>query len=180
MGVGVHRVDAPGVAGVVVRGAAYAVNGRVAHIDVGAGHVDLGAQHHSAIGMQAVLHLPKAGQVLRGRAAAKRAVNAGLAKVAPVGAHFVGALFVHIGVSGFDQIFGSAVHKPKIVAGLEKVRSAVGIPAKAQPAHRVQDGIDVLGVFFLGVGVVKAHVAHAAIVARQPKVQANAFGVAHM
>jgi hypothetical protein len=51
---GVHRVDAPLVAGVVVLGMAHAVDGRVAQIDVGRGHVDLGAQHGGAIGQLAV------------------------------------------------------------------------------------------------------------------------------
>jgi hypothetical protein len=35
MGEGVHRIDAPLVAGVVVRGVADAVDGRVAQVDVG-------------------------------------------------------------------------------------------------------------------------------------------------
>ena len=88
VGKGVHRVDAPFVAGVVVGGAADAVDGRVAQVDVGAGHVDFGAQHHGAVGMLAVAHFAKAGQVLGRRAAAERAVDAGLAEVAPVDAHF--------------------------------------------------------------------------------------------
>ena len=40
----VHRVDAPVVAGPVVRDAANAVDGRVPHIHVGRGHVDLGPE----------------------------------------------------------------------------------------------------------------------------------------
>jgi hypothetical protein len=115
---GVHGVDAPFVARVVVRGAAYAVDGRVAHVDVGAGHVDLGAQHHGAVFMFAVAHFAESGQVFSGRAAAEGAVHTGLAKVAPVGAHLLGGLFVHIGVAGFDQVFRCAVHEVKVVAGL--------------------------------------------------------------
>jgi hypothetical protein len=38
----------------------------------------------------------------------------------------------------------------------------------------------VLLFFLLGVGVVKAHVADAAVVARQAEVQADALGVAHV
>ena len=47
-----------------------------------------------------------------------------------------------------------------------------------QPLHRVQNAVDVFGVFFFRVGVIKAHVAHATIVACQAKVQADALGVA--
>jgi hypothetical protein len=55
-----------------------------------------------------------------------------------------------------------------------------GFPVEAEPLHRVEDGVHVLGVFLLGVGVVKAHVADAAVVARQAEVQADALGVAHV
>ena len=54
---------------------------------------------------------------------------------------------------------------------------AVGIPIEAQPLHSVQNRVDVFGIFFFWVGVVKAHVADTPIVARQAKIQANAFGM---
>ena len=46
----IHGIDAPLVAGAVVRHVLDAVDGRVAHIEVAAGQVDLGAEGHSAIG----------------------------------------------------------------------------------------------------------------------------------
>jgi hypothetical protein len=122
---GVHGVDAPGVARVVVRGAADAVDGRVAQVDVGRGHVDLGAQHGGAVGQFAVAHLAEARQVLGRAAAAEGAVHAGLAEVAAVGAHVFGCLLVHIGVAGFDQVFGRAVHEVEVV----RWRSTGGFPA---------------------------------------------------
>ena len=45
VGVVVHGVDAPLVAGAVMRGVQDAVHDRVAHVEVGRGHVDLGAEH---------------------------------------------------------------------------------------------------------------------------------------
>ncbi len=50
VGVVVHGIDAPLVAGALVRGMQDAVHHRVAHIQVGRGHVDLGAKHARAIG----------------------------------------------------------------------------------------------------------------------------------
>ncbi|MPN53960.1 hypothetical protein SDC9_201629 [bioreactor metagenome] len=47
---GVHRVDAPLVAGVVMLGMLDAVDGRVAQVDVGRRHVDLGTQHGGTVG----------------------------------------------------------------------------------------------------------------------------------
>ena len=184
MRIGVHRVDAPFVTRVVVRGAAYAVDRRVAHIDVGAGHVDLGPQHHRAIGVGTVAHRAEDAQVVFGAALAERAVDAGLAKVAAVDAHFLGALFVHVGVASFDQVLGSAVHEVEVIAGLVVVRGGdaveIRLPVEAQPAHRVEDGVDVFQILFFRIGVVKAHVADTAIVTRQPEVQADALGVSHV
>ena len=176
--VGVHGVDAPDVARVVVRGAADAVDGRVAQVDVGAGHVDLGAQHHGAVFMPAIAHFTELGQVFCGRAGAKRAVHAGLAKVAPVDADLLHGLLVHIGVAGFDEEFRRAVHKPEVVAGVVGLCSGAAVPVKAQPLNGIADRVDVFDVFFFRVGVIKTQVAHAAVVARQAKVQADAFGVA--
>ena len=50
-------------------------------------------------------------------------------------------------------------------------------PIKAQPCHGIQNRVDVFGVFFFRIGVVKAHVADPTIITRQAKVQANAFGM---
>ena len=79
-----------------------------------------------------------------------------------------------------DQELGCTVHEIKVIAGLIKVGCAVGIPIETQPLDRVQNGVDVLGVFFFGVGVVKTHVANTTVVAGQAKVQANALGVAYV
>ncbi len=181
---GVHRVDAPFVAGVVVLGVLDAVDGRIAQVDVGRGHVDLRAQHGCPIRQLAIAHFAEACQVLGGRAGAEGAVHAGLAEIAAVGAHLLGALLVHVGVAGLDQVLGRAVHEVEVVAGLVGRGRAGGLadlrPVEAQPAHGVDDAIDVFLVFLLGVGVVEAQVAHSAIVARQPEIQADAFGMAHV
>src|SRR5690606_15054865 len=96
VGEGVHRVDAPLVAGVVVLGMAHALDRGVTQIDVGGGHIDLGTQHGGAIGQLAGLHIGKAGQVVGHAAVADRAVHAGAGEVAPVGLHVLGRLLIHI------------------------------------------------------------------------------------
>ena len=53
----VHRVDAPGGAGVVVFLVDDAVEDRIAEVEVGRGEVDLGADGHRAVGVLAGLHL---------------------------------------------------------------------------------------------------------------------------
>ena len=52
----VHGIDAPLVAGAVVRGVKDAVHDRIAHVEVGRGHVDLGAQNARAVGELAGFH----------------------------------------------------------------------------------------------------------------------------
>ena len=54
----------------------------------------------------------------------------------------------------------------------------MSIPIETQPCHGIQNRVDVFGVFFFRIGIVKAHVADASIITRQAKVQANAFGMA--
>src|SRR5690606_32614429 len=96
---------------------------------------------------------------------------------AAVGADLLGRLFVDVGVAGLYQGLGELVHEAEVIAGEVQVLGAVGVPVEAQPPHRLDDGVDVFLVFFLGVRVVKAQVAHAAGFAGQPEVHANALGV---
>ena len=180
MRIGVHRIDAPFVAGVVVFGTPDAVNGRVAHIYVGAGHVYLGPQHHGAVEMFGVAHFPKTRQILCRDAIPKRAVNAGLAEVPPVGAHVFGALLVHVGMAGFDQVLRRPVHEIKVITCVIEMAGAIGLPVKTQPAHRVDDAVHELLFLLFGVGIVKPQVAYPTVITRQPEVHADALGVANM
>jgi hypothetical protein len=142
VGEGVHRVDAPGVAGVVVGGAADAVEGRVAQVDVGRGHVDLGAQHGRAVGHARRRASRGSGRGCpRGRGSRKGLLDAGFAEVAAVDAHLLGALLVHVGQAGLDEVLGGAVHEVEVVAGLEEVGLGlavkVAVPAPAQPGSTI-------------------------------------------
>ena len=149
-------------------------------VDVGRGHVDFRAQHHAAVGVLARAHFAQARERLGGRAVAPGAAAAVLGQRAARGAHFLGALFVDVGVAGGDQILRRQVHGIEVVAGVVQVLGAVGDPAEAQPAHRVEDRIDVLLLFLFRIGVVEAHVADAAVIAREAEVEADGLGVAEV
>ena len=112
------------------------------------------------------------------RQGAERAVQTGFAKVATVGTHVVGALLIDVGVARGDEVFRRAVHEVEVVAGLVGFVVTRLAPVKTQPFDRVDDGVDVFHLLFFRVGVVKPQVAHAAVVARQAEVEANALGVA--
>ncbi len=132
--------------------------------------------------MLAGAHFAKQAQVLLDWPVAIRRILAGFGQGAAGLAYQIGGLPIDVGVAGADQMFGEAEHLGEVVRGVIKiffgaVRAGVS-PVKAEPAHTVQNAIDKLLVLFHWIGVVEAHVATAAKVARQAEVQADAFGVA--
>ena len=64
---------------------------------------------------------------------------------------------VHIGFAVFDQLDRPFVELVEIIGGV-----AEALPVEAEPAHVVHDGVDILLLFFFGVGVVKAKIGLAA------------------
>ena len=180
MRVGIHRIDAPGVAGAVMLGAPDAIDRRIAQIDVGRGHVDFCAQHQRAVGVFALAHLMKEAQRFLGRALAPRTVFARFFQRAAIGAHFVGALLVNISVAGIDEVFSGLVHEAEIIAGEIQVLVAEVLPVETEPMYCGEDGVDVFLLFFLRIGIVETHVAGAAEIAREAEIEADRFGVAEM
>ena len=186
MCIGVHRVDTPLVAGVVVRGSANPVQRRVTHVDVGAGHVNPGAEDCGAVVQLAVAHLAEAHQVFVWATGAEWTVGAKRVEVAARSAHFPGRLLVHVGQAGDNQVLGRPVHEIEVVAreifvGLQRAGRARGagqVCFIAEPLHRVTDAVNVFLLFLLWVGVVEAKVTHAAIFLRQFEVKPDTFGMA--
>ena len=172
----VHGIDAPLVARAVMFGMADAVQGGVAHDQIGRGHVDLGAQHMLAVGEFPGAHAAEQVQVLFHAAVAAGAFLAGAGQGAAVLADLVGAQVVHIGLALEDELLGVFVKLVEIVGGVEFTVP----PFAAQPLHVLADGIHIFGVFLDGVGVVEAQVAHAAELARHAEVQADRLGMPQM
>ncbi len=76
-----------------------------------------------------------------------------------------------------DERLGELVHQVEVVA--REVEVLVLRPEiEAQPAHHLDDRLDVLHLLLLGVGVVEAHVADAAVLLGEAEVQADRLGVA--
>ena len=174
MGEVVHRIDRPGVAAAVVAGVLDAVEQRVAHLHVGRGHVDLAAQHVGAVRELAGAHAGEEVEVLLHGPVAVRAGPAGLGDGAPVVADLVLVQAVHVGLAHPDQLDGEAVQPLEVVRGVEQVPP----PVEAQPAHVPLNRLDVLQILGLRVGVVVPEVAVAAVLQRQPEVEADRLGVA--
>ncbi len=72
-------------------------------------------------------------------------------------ANLLGGEVIDVGFAVLNQLNRPLVELIEIVGGVVEA-----IPLKAQPADIFRDGVDVLLLFFLGVGVVEAEVGLAA------------------
>ena len=131
VGVVVHRVDTPFVAGIVVMHTADAVNHRIAHVYVAGSHVDFQAQGFAAVGEFAVFHAHEEVEVFFNAALAVRAVFARLGKRAAVFAHFFGAQIIYIGFAVFNQADGVVEQTVEIIGSIARRTR----PLETQPAH---------------------------------------------
>ena len=156
----VQRVDAPLVPLAMVAHMLDAVDGRVAHIHVGAGQVDLGPQCLFAVGKLAGAHTAEQIKVFLRRAVPVGGRPAGLARVvAAVFLHFVAGQVIHIGFAVPDELFGALVAFLKIVAAVKDAPVRVG----AQPFQVPQDALHILIALPRRVGIVVAQVELAAV-----------------
>lgn len=176
----VHRIHAPCVAGAVVVRVTDPVDHRVAHVHVRRRHVDLRAQHVLAFLELAGLHAAEQVEVLVGRAVAERRRLAGLGQRAAVRAHLVGALAVDVGLAALDQQLGELVQLVVVVAREILMIDRVLAPVEAEPAHCIDDRVDVFDAFLFRVRVVETQVAHAAVVARDAEIQTDALRMTDM
>ena len=119
----VHGVDAPLVAGVVVRGVADAVEHRVAQPDVGRAHVDLGAERAGAVGELAGAHPLEQVEVLLDRAVAVGALLAGPVGRAAHLVHLFGGVVADVGLAPADQLERVLVERLEVVGGVEGLRA---------------------------------------------------------
>ena len=176
----VQRVDTPGITRAVMMRVTDAIGQRIAQVDVAGSHVDLQAQHHGAIGEFASLHAAEQIEALRSRAIAPGRVGARLRQGAAILADLVGALFVNVGVTGFDELLGKGIEKTEVVGGEVQIVLAFELPAKPQPCHGLDDRVDVF-LFFLGrVGVVETHVTGTTETFGKTEIQTDRFGVTEM
>ncbi len=152
-----------------------AVDDGVAEVHVGACHVYLGAKHHRALGQLAAVHLLKKCKTLLCGTVAVRTRRAGLRRRPLLGGYLLARLLVHVCLSLLDEAHGEV---PKL---LEIVGRMVDVaPLEAEPLYVLLDGLHVLRVLFLRIGVVKAQVAHSAEFLSHPEVHAYGLGVPYV
>ena len=174
VGLVVHRVDAPGVAGAVVVRVADPVEERIPHDHVGVRHVDARAQHRGAVRELARPHAAQEVEVLRGGPVAERARDARALEAAPLLPDGLLRLAVDVGLAVPHQPLGAVVHLLEVVGGEVEVLA----PVATQPADVVLDRLDVFGVLGGGVGVVEAEVGAPPVPGGQAEVEQDRLGVA--
>ena len=89
-------------------------------------------------------------------------------------AHLFGVQIVDIGLARLDQLHRPGMQLVEVIGGIEHPVAPIG----AEPTGVGDDGVDVLLLFLLGIGVIEAQIGFAAELRRQSKVQADGLGVA--
>ena len=131
----VHRVDAPAVAGVVVRGVADAVEHRVAQPHVGSAHVDAGPQRARTVGELAGAHALEQVEALLDRAVAPAALLPLLGRRSAHRIDLGGGVVAHEGAPAADQLERELVERLEVVGGEERLqrrRAGVGGQHRAE------------------------------------------------
>jgi hypothetical protein len=169
----VHRVDAPLVAGPVMRRVQDAVHHRIAQVQVRRRHVDLGPQHARAVRELALPHALEEVEVLLSGAIAMGAVPARVGQGAAIRADLVGALVVHVGGAGADQLLGPRVERREVVRRVVLVLP----PLVPQPADVLLDRVGEMRLLLRRIGVVEAEVTDPAELLGHAEVEAEGLGV---
>ncbi len=165
----VHRIDAPVVAGAVVRGPQDPVDDRIPHVEVGRCHIDLRPQCLRAVGKIARPHPAEQRQVLLRAARAPGALPAGLRERTAILLDLVGAEVADVGPAVHDELLGELVQPPEVIGGEEEPV----VPVEAQPAYVVDDRVYELDLLLRRVRVVEAEVAQPTVLPGDSEVQAD-------
>src|SRR6266568_1010845 len=88
-------------------------------------------------------------------------------------ANLVGREVIDVSFSGLNELQGPVVELVEVIGGVTET-----FPLETEPAHICLDGINVLLLLLLGIGVVEAQVRLAAELVGQTEVEANSLGVA--
>ena len=172
----VGRVDTPGIPGSVMLCVQNAVHDRIPHIEVGRRHIDSRSKNAGTVGEFSCFHALKQVQIFFHRSIAVRAVLARLRQGAAVLSDLFCSQITNIGFSRFNELNGVFIKLFKVVGGIV----FPVIPVKSEPTDILLDRLHVLQFLFGRVGVIKSHIADAAVIGGETKVEADGFGMPDM
>ena len=171
----VHRVNTPLVARSVMMSVHDTVNNRVAHIKVWRRHIYFCPQNLCACFKLAVCHTSEKVEIFFNASVAIRRIFARLGERTPVFFDFVSRKVIDISPALFDELDCAIVDEVEIIACKINI-----VPIKAEPLNIFLNRLDILGVLFNGVGIVKTEVANAVVFVFHAEVDANCLCVADM
>ena len=172
----IHRVDAPLIARPMMLGVQNAVHHRVAHVEVRRRHIDLRPQRAAPIRKLARPHPRKQLPILRHAPVAKRARFPRFRRRAARLAHLLRRQIANISLPVLNQLHRPIMQLAEVIGGVEKPV----LPIETQPLHVFDNRIDILRLFLRRVRIIEPQIALAAELLRQPKIQADRFGMANM
>jgi hypothetical protein len=146
----VKRIYAPSISLSVVGHVTDTENSRVTHNKIGRSHIYLCTESLCAIGEFAVLHTLKQFQILLNASVTPRRFLARLGKGSAVCGHFICGEIAHIGFTLFYKLNCVFIAFSEIIAAVKYAARRL----EAQPADIVINTVNVLYVFFSGVGIV--------------------------
>ena len=174
MSVVIHRVDTPGLAGLVMDDPVPdTVKRGIPHVHVRRGHINLCTQYSRTIRKFAGPHSTEQFQVFTYSPVAEWTLPARLGQGAAVLAGLLGRKIAYISLAGLDQFNSKGIELLEIVGGIEKPV----VPVISQPADILLDGLYVLDVLLVGIGVIEAQVAGSVIVPGNTEIQAYRLGM---
>ncbi len=175
VGIVVHGINAPLVAGPMVGGVIYAVYHRVAHIEVARGQIYLGPQGHAAVLKLSGPHTFKQLQTLLLGTVPVRAPG-GSSQVPAHFPHLLLGELADIGKALLYQLDSALVHLP------EEVRSVIEAvpPVVSKPVKVLLYGLHILNILLGGIGVIHPQVTDTTETLRCAKVHINCLCVANV
>src|SRR3954451_22120648 len=94
---------------------------------------------------------------------------------AAVHANLSRGVIIDISLTLANQLLRPVVKLTEVIRGVTQL-----LPVEAQPAHIVLDGIYILLLFLLGIGVIKAQVGPPAEIVGEAEIDADSFRVSDM
>ena len=170
----VHRVNAPFVAGMMVRGMPDTIEHRITKPDIGRVDIDLCPQRPRPVRKFAGFHPFKQVTIFRNGTIAKTAFFSETTKLVGLfRRHVIDVTFAFV-----YQLERELVKPIEVIRSIKRRAPKIFIgPIIDEPVDIGHDGIDILGFFLGRIGVVHPNVADAVELVRDPEVQADRLGM---
>ena len=175
VGVVVHRIDAPFVAGTVMGSVDYAVHNRVPEHHILVRHIDFSTQDLLPVSIFAIPHFPEKAQVLFNAPVPVRTVLAGLVHRSPTDTDFFLRLVVHIGQTLAYEFFGPFVELLEIVGSIPLLS-----PLEPEPFDVFLYGIHIFRILFNRIGVIKTEICLSAVLQGETEIGAYTLGMSYV